>query len=145
MNVNRPRGVIYRFHRYTHKELISRKAWEVGDIELDGAMVKMLPDLFQATLQRRAMLHPLLDKIKSLGESYRWGYPISLSVKKNSLAFTLRHPGELPDLFHFLGMEAIGIPNWLQALPGHSRNKESTGCERSTSPKGAGEVRTVLR
>lgn len=89
VNVNRPRDVICRFHRYAHKELISRKVWEAGEIEQDGVSVRILPDLSHATLQRRAMLCPLLDKIKMLGETYWWIYPISLIIKKNSLTFTL--------------------------------------------------------
>lgn len=84
VNKYRPRDVIGRFHRYAHKELISRKAWEKGDVEYEGEKIKVLPDLSRATLQRRAMLHPLLEKIKSLGGTYRWGYPIALTVKKKT-------------------------------------------------------------
>lgn len=78
IDLARPRDVIGRLHRYAHKVLISRKAWEVGTLNYEGAVVKIFPDLSRATLQRRAQLRPLLEKIRLLGGSYRWGYPISL-------------------------------------------------------------------
>lgn len=99
-------------------------AWEMGDIEQDGARVKILPDLSRGTLQR---------KIKSAGGTYRWGYPISLTVKKNSLSYILIHPRDLPDLFSFLAMEAFEILNWLQVIPGQTRSKEHTGRGRNTT------------
>lgn len=43
--------MICYLHYYTHKENIIRKAWEAGDLEFDGAPVKILPDLSRATLQ----------------------------------------------------------------------------------------------
>lgn len=57
---NHPRDVICRIHQYTHKEVILRKAWEMRDTEFDGATIRILPDLSRATLQRRAMLKPVL-------------------------------------------------------------------------------------
>lgn len=52
----RPQDVLCRLHKYTQKELILRKAWEHGEMEFDGAAIKILPDLSRATLQRRALL-----------------------------------------------------------------------------------------
>lgn len=45
VNLNRPRDVICCFHRYAHKESISHKAWETGEIIYEGCSVKILPDL----------------------------------------------------------------------------------------------------
>lgn len=59
----RPRDVIGRFHHYAHKEMISRKAWEAKLIRFEEMTIKILPDLSWATLQRRAQLRPLLEKI----------------------------------------------------------------------------------
>lgn len=118
----RPRDVVCRVHHYVHKELILRKAWESEDRELDGATVKILPDLSRATLQRRAILKPPLDLAKRKGATYRWGYPLSATFRKNQRSFTLRKPDALPALFTFLDAEPIEIPNWLGPLtrtPGH--------------------------
>lgn len=58
---DRPRDELCRIHRYTQKDLILRKAWDYGEVEFDGAPIKILPDLSRATLQRRALLRPMLD------------------------------------------------------------------------------------
>lgn len=112
----RPRDVVCRVHHYVHKELILRKAWESEDPELDGATVKILPDLSRATLQRRAILKPLLDLAKRKEATYRWGYPLSVTFRRNQRSFTLRKPDALPALFTFLDTEPIEIPNWLGPL-----------------------------
>lgn len=39
----RPRDVICRLHWYTYKETVLHKAWEFGELDFDGAMVKILP------------------------------------------------------------------------------------------------------
>lgn len=114
---SRPRDVICRLHKYTLRDMISRKAWEHGEVDFDGAFVKILPDLSRATLQRRARLRPLLDLAREKGCTYRWGYPLSVTFRKESASFTLRTPADLPDLFSFLEAAPIQVPNWLQLLP----------------------------
>lgn len=129
VNVDRPRDVIGRFHQYAHKESINSKAWEKGDLELDRSGKTFTLTTLRATLQRRAMLRPLLDKIK-WGEPTGGGTPLHLIVKKKKkyfLTFNLRHLGELPDFFSFMEMEAIEIPNWLQQIPGSLRKMETMG------------------
>lgn len=64
---NHPRDVICRLHYFSQKETILRKAWEAGITELDGAGVKILPDVSKATLQRRALLRPVLDQKRQAG------------------------------------------------------------------------------
>lgn len=68
----RPRDVICRLHHYTHKDAITRKAWELGLIDFDGAPIKILPDVSRATLQRRALLRPLLNLARDMGVPYSW-------------------------------------------------------------------------
>lgn len=72
---SRPRDVICRLHHYIHKEAITRRAWESGDLVFDGANVKILPDLSIAMLHRRALLKPLLDLDRRRNATYRWGFP----------------------------------------------------------------------
>lgn len=81
VNVDRPRDVIGRFHQYAHKESINSKAWEKGDLELDRSGKTFTLTTLRATLQRRAMLRPLLDKIK-WGEPTGGGTLLHLIVKK---------------------------------------------------------------
>lgn len=113
----RPRDVICRLHHYIHKEAISSGAWEAGDIEFDGATVKILPDISRPTLHRRALLKPLLDLARRSNATYRWGFPLSVTFLKDQKSFLLRSPESLPALFTFLGTDPIDIPNWLDYLP----------------------------
>lgn len=76
---DRPWDVLCRLHRYTQKEIILRKAWDHGEVEFDGASIKILPDLSRATLQRRAQLRPVLDLARRKGCTYRWGYPLAVT------------------------------------------------------------------
>lgn len=91
-----PWDVICRFHRYTHRELVVRKAWDSGPVDFDGTSLKILPDLSRATLYCRAMLRPLLDLARRSGITYRWRYPLAITFRKLNSSFTLRLPGDLP-------------------------------------------------
>lgn len=132
---NRPRDVICRIHQYTHKEIILRKAWEMRDVEFDGANLQIMPDLSRATLQRRAMLKPVLELAQHAGITYRWGYPISVTFKKRSQFFTLRSPMELPALFDFLETDPVTVPDWLQLLPRFTQRGGGSGLRRPGSPR----------
>lgn len=113
----RPRDVICRLHHYIHKEAIACGAWESGELEFDGAMVKLLPDISRSTLLRRAILKPLLDLARRCNATYHWGFPLSVTFHKDQWSFMLRSPESLPALFTFLGTDPIEIPNWLDYLP----------------------------
>lgn len=113
----RPRDVLCRLHRYAQKEILLRRAWDQGEVEFDGAHIQILPDLSRATLQRRAMLKPVLELARSLGCTYRWGYPLAVIFRTDRASFTLRTPADLPALFDFLGTEPIQMPNWLLKIP----------------------------
>lgn len=95
---DRPRDVICRLHHYTHKENILHSAWEAGNIDFDGAAVRILPDLSRATLQRWALLRPVLEQALQLGFTYSWGYPLSTTFRRGSCSFIFHTPGDLPTL-----------------------------------------------
>lgn len=114
---DKPRDVICRLHRYGQKEDILRRAWDLGDIEVDGAQVRIMPDLSRATLRRRAMLRPILDLARQTGHTYCWGYPLAVTFRKDNTAFSLQSAADLPALFRFLGTEPIQVPDWLQFIP----------------------------
>lgn len=114
---NRPRDVICRLHRYTQKEQILRAAWANDRIDFDGAELSIYLDVSRATLKRRAILKPLLERLRWAALPYRWGFPLQLSVRKGGATFTLRCHADLPDLFLFLDMEPIQLPDWMKPLP----------------------------
>lgn len=115
-DTNRPQDIICRLLRYTHKEDIVREAWTMGTIDFEGVNIKILPDLSRATLQRRALLRPLLDPVRQLDHTYRWIFPFALTIRKGSSAFTLHRPADLLELFTFLEIPPMVIPEWLQPL-----------------------------
>lgn len=84
---------------------------------LNGALIKILPDLSRATLQRRACLHPVQDLAKDQGCTYRWGYPVVVKFRRESSSFTIHTPADLPRLFTFLDVAPIQITNWLSLIP----------------------------
>lgn len=116
-DTTRPRDVICRLHHYAHKDIIARKAWETQDLELDRAALTILPDVSRATLQRRALLKPLLEVARRHDATYRWGFPLSVTFRKNQRSFMLRFPDALPALFEFLSAEPIEVPDWLGFIP----------------------------
>lgn len=87
----RPRDVVCRLLRYPQKDAILRRAWEQGEVELDGAHITILPDLSRATLRRRAMLRPVLDLAKQKGFTYRWVYPLAVTFRKDGLPTPCKH------------------------------------------------------
>lgn len=113
----RPRDVLCRLRKYAQKETLLRNAWDQGEIEFDGAHIQILPDLSRATLQRRAMLKPVLEVARRRGCTYRWGYPLAVTFRTEQASFTLRTPADLPALFAFMEAEPIPVPNWLQRIP----------------------------
>ncbi|XP_040215518.1 uncharacterized protein LOC120945431 [Rana temporaria] len=135
MDLDRPRDIICRIHHYAHKELILRSAWERGDIEFDGATLWIMPDLSRSTLQRRALLKPLLEAARHAGLTYRWGFPISVTFKKAQQSFTLWTPADLPALFVFMDTDPVEVPDWLQ-IPRHSTTRSGpSSLRRTRSPR----------
>lgn len=88
-------------------------AWERGEIAVDCAQVKVLPDLSRATFRRRAMLRPILDLAREQGFTYRWGHTLLVTFWKEGAAFTVQTPADLPGLFRFLETDQVPVPNWL--------------------------------
>ena len=114
---NSPRDVLCRIHFFRIKEEILREAWKEGTVSWEGASIQLFPDLCWQTKARRRLLRPLLELIRRQEALYRWGYPLSLNVKKEGRNFYLREPSQLPSLFEFLGTTPVEVPNWLD-LPG---------------------------
>lgn len=82
-------------------------------IHFDGAAVHLFPNLSRLTLGMRGVLRPLLKAIRNAGAAYRWGHPFQLAVLKGNGSFILRWLDQLPDLFAFLEIPEVPIPDWL--------------------------------
>lgn len=108
---DKPRDVLCRLHRYSQKHIILRKSWDHDPIEFDGATLQILPDMSRATLQRRALLKPVLESARRNGFTYRWGYPLAVTFRKAQVSFTLRSPADLPALFTFMNAEPVQVQN----------------------------------
>lgn len=134
-DLDRPRDLICRLHKYTLKETVLQKAWEYGDLEFDGASIKILLDLSRATLQHRAMLRPVLELARQLNITYRWGFPLSATFHRDHCSFNLRTPNDLPALFWFMETDPFPVQNWLMFLHQMARRAGQGTSWRSTQPR----------
>lgn len=96
---------------------------------MNGAQIRIMPDLSRATLRRRAMLRPLLERVSQTGHTYRLGYPMAVTFRKDASAFTLQSASDLPALFRFLGTDPIQVPDWFQFLP-HQAGRSGSAAYR---------------
>lgn len=74
-------------------------------------MIKILPDLSRATLQHQALLRPVLELARQLCLTYRWGFPLTVTFRRDLRYFTLRMPEDLPALFVFMETAPVAVPN----------------------------------
>lgn len=52
-------------------------------------------------------------KILESKVSYRWGFPLHLTIHKVNQTISLQHPDQLTEIFTFLYCEAMTVPDWL--------------------------------
>lgn len=112
-----PRDVLCWLHRYTHKEIILRRAWEHGNVNFDGAIIIVPP---------RALLRLIVELAKRKGFTYRWGYALAVTLRKAMAFFTLHTQADLPALFLFLETYPVCVPDWLAILPRQMGRSGST-------------------
>lgn len=86
---NRPRDVLCRVQYYCIREDILRTTWRMGWVEWDGAKVTILPDISKITLAMQRIAKPLLHHIKTHGETYIWGHPFDIRVRKEGKFFSM--------------------------------------------------------
>lgn len=106
-NMTRPRDVLCRVHYYTVKEEIMTKAQTVGTLDFDGAQISFFPDLSRCTLAKRRALRPLTKALQEAGIPYRWGYPFSLSVRRNGKIHIFKQPSDLQLFLAELNLSAL--------------------------------------
>lgn len=111
-----PRDVICRVHYYMIKEQILLKARTCNDLQWRGSPIQLFPDLSWHTLQQRRCLQPLLTLLRDNRITYRWGYPFSLTAKRDGISSTLRVPEDLPNFCSTLRLTCPHLPGW-EPLP----------------------------
>uniref|UniRef100_A0A8C5LK86 Uncharacterized protein n=1 Tax=Leptobrachium leishanense TaxID=445787 RepID=A0A8C5LK86_9ANUR len=85
----------------------SQQTWNYG-----GAKIAIFNDLSPTTLQARRLLHPLTQALQTEKIPYRWGFPLSLSVRHNNSQLVLRTPEDVPHFLNSLGLPCMAITNW---------------------------------
>lgn len=88
-DLGRPWDVVCRLLRFSQKDSILRRAWEMGEIDREGVPIKILPDLSRATLRHRALLGPVLDLAKQKGFHIWVGIPTCRDLPKR---WSFLHP-----------------------------------------------------
>ena len=112
----RPRDVVCRVHNYTLKEEIMRKTRNMRTIDFDGAPIQLFPDLSWITLQQRRSLQPLLTLLRERDFRYHWGFPFSLTAKRDGRSTTLRYPEDLQSFCKDLDIPVPPTSGW-EPLP----------------------------
>lgn len=112
-----PGDVVCYLDKFSLKERIVQRAWDLGPYDFRGSEVHILPELSSATLRRRGMLRSILSHIKQHGYTYKWGLPFHLVVRRDMNLFFLRCPADLPDLFTFLEIPPVDVMDWLEPWP----------------------------
>lgn len=111
-DMNNPRDVICKLHKYTLKDRIMQKMRGKPYFDFDGAQLASYQDISRRTLMQRRALRPLLEAIQDAGLSYRWGFPFFLQVTKEGKTVTLRNKDDLPYFLSSLGLDPVDFPDW---------------------------------
>lgn len=101
--------ILCRIHYFTIEELILHKARERGDIVLDGSKVYILSDLSIMTLDKRRVLHPLIDYLREHEIAYSWGHPFQLQVRLDGSLLYVRDPAHVPEFCTALRIPVVSI------------------------------------
>lgn len=118
-----PGDVICSLWDYATRDRIIKRAWVLGPFDFQGREVKIMPELSGSTLRRRVLMRPLLGHLKAHGLTYWWGTPHHLVVRRQDELFFVQCPADLLELFGFLAIPRIQVPDWLQPLPTPARRR----------------------
>lgn len=79
-DLDKPRDIICKLHKYALKEWITSHVRGVHHVEFDRAKLSLFPYLSRRTPMQRRALKPLLEALQDAKLIYRWGFPFHLSV-----------------------------------------------------------------
>lgn len=111
-DVDNPRDVICKLHKYTLKDRIMQKMRGKPFFDFDGARLAFYQDVSRRTLMQRRALRPLLEAIQGAGLTYRWRFPFCLQVIKDGKTVSLRTKDDLPSFLSSLALEPVDFPDW---------------------------------
>lgn len=115
-----PRDVVCRLHYFEDKNAIMINLQGTPNIDFDGTTLNIFPDLSKETLERRRALKPLLDQLRGIGATYRWGFPACLIATKDGRSSTLRFPEDLPAFSREIGIPLVDLTGWHDLIPDFS-------------------------
>lgn len=84
----------------------------MSSLSWQDAPIQLYPDLSLHTLQQRRYLQPLLSVLRDNQIPYRWGYPFSLTARRDGVSSVLRVPEDLPAFCSALRISCPQIPGW---------------------------------
>ncbi|PIO30791.1 hypothetical protein AB205_0124000 [Aquarana catesbeiana] len=114
---SKPRDIICRISSYPLKEIV-RQARLARKVTFADVQIQLYPDLSWITLQKRRLFQPLLHTLQDENIPYRWGFPFSLTAKRQCKSAALRYPEDLAAFCDTLEIPAPQLPVWdLLATP----------------------------
>ncbi|RXN17961.1 putative transposase element L1Md-A101/L1Md-A102/L1Md-A2 [Labeo rohita] len=75
-----PRHMVVRLHKYQTKELILKLSRERGQLEFNGTVVRIFPDMSAEVMRRRAEYKDVKTSLRNAGITYGMLYPARLRV-----------------------------------------------------------------
>lgn len=111
-DVDNPRDIICKLHKYTIKERIMQKMRYSPFFDFDGAHLCFFQDISKRTLMQRQALKPVLVALQEAGLTYLWGFPFYLQATKDGHSTTLRTRDDLPHFLSALGLDKVDFPDW---------------------------------
>lgn len=145
--ISRPRNVICRVHSYPLKEDIKRKACTIKKVVFENTQIQLYPDLSWITLQKRRLLQPLLISLQENNIVYRWGFPFSLTARRQGKSAVLRFPEDLDNFCDTMEIPVPRLQEWdlvdtptpppsvWQKIPPSKRPRERDSPRRPTKSK----------
>uniref|UniRef100_A0A8C5PTB3 Uncharacterized protein n=1 Tax=Leptobrachium leishanense TaxID=445787 RepID=A0A8C5PTB3_9ANUR len=107
-----PRDIICCLTSFTLKERIYFSARTQRTWEFRGTRIGIFNDLSPTTLQARRFLRPVTQMLQREKIPYRWGYPLSLSVRHNNLTLSIRTPEDVPHFMQSLNLPDLQVQAW---------------------------------
>uniref|UniRef100_A0A8C5PYF3 Uncharacterized protein n=1 Tax=Leptobrachium leishanense TaxID=445787 RepID=A0A8C5PYF3_9ANUR len=107
-----PRDIICCLSSFTLKERIYLSARAQRTWDFRGARISIFNDLSPTTFQARRFLRPVTQVLQREKIPYRWGYPLSLSVRHNNLTLSIRTPEDVSQFMRSLNLPELQVQAW---------------------------------
>lgn len=124
-----PRDVICCLQSYEKKADITAVTRTMTSIKHEGAELQIYGDLSKRTSDRRRLLRPITEELRSKGIKYKWGFPLSIIVTKDGNNVMLEDGGPLEPFLTKLGLRSIHIEGWYYEVRTPDSAKMPLRCE----------------